>query len=191
MVVAFTGTHVTGKTTLLNDYLDYCASKNSDKTIGYITGIARNIIARGFPLNKDGNVYSYINYVNDQLNAEKAIDLYDDFICDRTILSCVAYASVNRDLPRPYIPDYLIEMLENVWLLEKDRIDLYVYFPIEYEMPYLDDIHPADEEYRKKVDQMIHSLLIKHNINFITMTGDKKERLKTLVSIFDKQKNKL
>lgn len=185
MVIAFTGTHVTGKTTLLNDYLKYTASTDNGRTVGYITGIARSIISRGFPLNKDGNMDSYINYVNDQLNAEKQIFQYDDFICDRTLLSPLAYSSVNRTLPRPYIPDYLIEMLENVWLLEKSRIDLYAYFPIEFDMPYTDEIHTSDEKYRRQIDEMIYSLLLRHNVNFTVITGTREKRLKKLISIFD------
>lgn len=185
MVIAFTGTHVTGKTTLLNDYLHYTSSINHRRTVGYITGIARSIIDRGFPLNKDGNVYSYINYVNDQLNAEKAINQYDDFICDRTLLSPLAYSSVNRSLPRPYIPDYLIEMIENVWLLERSRIDLYAYFPIEFDMVAKDDIHPSDEKYRRQIDEMIYSLLLRHNVNFVVIAGTREERLNKLISLFE------
>lgn len=183
MKIAFTGTHVTGKTTLLNDYVTHIASVTNTKSVGFITGIARGIIARGFPLNKDGNVDSYINYINDQLNAEKQMELYDDFICDRTLLSPLAYALVNRVLPRPYIPDYLIEMIENVWLLEKDRFDLYAYFPIEFDMPTLDDIHPPDENYRKQIDEMIYSLLIKYNIKYTVIRGTRDERLNKLISI--------
>lgn len=186
MNIAFTGTHVTGKTTLLNDYRAYLVSTHATRTTGFITGIARGIIARGFPLNKDGNVDSYINYVNDQLNAEKQMPLYDDFICDRTLLSPLAYSSVNRTLPRPYIPNYLIEMLENVWLLEKDKFDLYAYFPIEFDMPTFDNIHPPDEDYRKKVDEMIYTLLVNHNIKYTVITGTREERLNKLIGIFER-----
>lgn len=185
MRIAFTGTHVTGKTTLLNDYQAYMASTGRKRTFGYITGIARSIIKRGFPLNKDGNVDSYINYINDQLKAEKQMTLYDDFVCDRTLLSPLAYASVNRSLPRPYVPDYLIEMIENVWLLEKERFDLYTYFPIEFDMPILDNIHPPDESYRRQIDEMIHSLLIKYNVKHIVIAGTKEERLNKLIALFN------
>ena len=136
-------------------------------------------------MNKDGNVYSYINYINDQLNAEKEMDLYDVFISDRTLLSPLAYSLVNRTLPRPFIPDYLIEMIENVWLMEKNRYDLYLYFPIEFEMSVKDAIHPLDADYRKHVDSMIHSLLIKHNVNFTTISGSREERLSRLITIIN------
>ncbi len=185
MKIALTGTHVTGKTTLINDYRNYLSATGEKRTVGIITGIARGIIARGFPLNKDGNIDSYINYLNDQLNAEKQMDLYDDFISDRTLLSPLAYSLVNRTLPRPYIPDYFIEMMENVWLMEKNRFDLYLYFPIEFDMIIKDDIHPRDENYRQQIDEMIHSLLIKHNIKFTSITGTREERLNKLINVFN------
>lgn len=184
MKIAFTGTHVTGKTTLLKDCENYIQHNLDGKySFGFISGIARSIIQRGFPLNKDGNVYSYINYINDQLEAEKVIDNYDIFISDRTLLSPFAYATANQSLPRPFIPDYLIKMMENVWLMEKERYDLYVYFPIEFPMGPPDHIHPSDEEYRKLIDRTIVDLLNKFNVKYIRITGSQSERLKKLLDI--------
>jgi len=187
MNIAFTGTHLTGKTTLLNDFSKHIASVGEDShlhgcSFDYITGIARRIIKRGFPLNKDGNVYSYINYINDQLEEEKRM-ITDIFISDRTILSALAYATTNKELPRPFIPDYLIQMIENVWLLEKQRYDLYLYFPIEFPMTGADRVHPADDEYRKKIDVTIHRFLEQYNVHHIHISGSQEERLDTLVSI--------
>ena len=185
MKIAFTGTHVTGKTTLLKDFENYILQKNVTYSFGYISGIARSIIKRGFPLNKDGNVYSYINYINDQLEAEKIIDNYDIFISDRTLLSPLAYATANQSLPRPFIPDYLIKMIENVWLMEKERYDLYVYFPIEFPMGSPDDIHPFDEEYRLLIDRTIVAFLNEFDVNYITITGNRSNRLQRLLDILD------
>lgn len=184
MKIAFAGTHVTGKTTLLKDCEKYILQELEGKySFGYISGIARNIIKRGFPLNKDGNIYSYINYINDQLEAEKVINNYDIFISDRTLLSPFAYATVNQRLPRPFIPEYLIKMMENIWLMEKERYDLYVYFPIEFPMGPLDEIHPSDEEYRKSIDLTIFELLNKFDVNYVIMTGNQEERLKKMLNI--------
>lgn len=184
MKIAFTGTHITGKTTLLKDCEKYIQQEFEGKySFGYISGIARSIIQRGFPLNKDGNIYSYVNYINDQLEAEKAINSYDIFISDRTLLSPLAYATANQGLPRPFIPDYFIKMMENVWLMEKERYDLYVYFPIEFSMGSPDNIHPSDEEYRQLIDSTIVELLDKFEIKYITMTGTRSERLKMLIDI--------
>ena len=52
MKIAFTGSHSTGKTTLLNDAKPILTAKG----LSYVTEVARHIIQRGYPLNMDANV---------------------------------------------------------------------------------------------------------------------------------------
>lgn len=181
MKIAFAGSHCTGKTTLLNQIREYMSD---DEGFKYVTEVARKIIQRGYPLNMEANVDSYVNYINDQLIAEREMRNSSLFISDRTLLDPLAYALVNKELPRPYIQDYFLEMMENVWLLEKDRYDLYVYFPIEFPL-IADNVRPTDEEYREKISKKILELLNKYKVNYITISGNENERLKTLLGIID------
>ena len=178
--LAFTGSHSTGKTTLLNDIRE--ALKN-EMQINYITEVARGIIRKGYPLNMDANVDSYVHYINDQLNAE-AINMKgcDLFISDRTLLDPVAYAIVNSKLPRPYIPDYFIDMMKNVWLLEQKKYDLYIYFPIEFPMDY-DGVRPSDEKYRKDIDEEIQHLLDENGVSYKKVSGSREQRKRILIKI--------
>jgi len=178
MKIAFTGSHGTGKTTLLNDAKPILVPRG----LSYVTEVARHIIQRGYPLNMDANVDSYIHYINDQLNAEKAMSDSSIFISDRTLLDPLAYALVNRELPRPYIPDYFIDMMENVWLLEKERYDTYVYFPVEFPMQ-IDNVRPDDEEYRRIIGEKIIELLDKHRVTYVVVSGTPKERLNCFLSM--------
>ena len=182
MRIAFTGSHSTGKTTLLNDIIKYCGG---DIKINSITEVARKIIVKGYPLNQDANIDSYIHYINDQLNEENTY-MYecDLFISDNTLLDPVAYAMVKSQLPRPYIPEYFIEMMTNVWLIEQTRYDLYVYFPIEFPLE-IDGIRPSDEQYRKDIDEQIRKLLTKHKINYITVSGDEMQRKDYLIKVIE------
>lgn len=185
MKIAFTGAHSTGKTTLLNDLSEALAGKLEVHTV---TGIARTIIERGYPLSMDANAESYIHYINDQLKAEnEKMPGCDVFISDRTLLDPVAYAMVNAKLPRPYISDYFIEMMKNVWLLEKNRYDLYVYFPIEFELAH-DSVRPVGEKYRRDVDDLIVSLLEEYQINYMRISGDRNKRKNKLLSIIENTK---
>jgi nicotinamide riboside kinase len=183
MNIAFAGTHGTGKTTLLDQMIKIF---DKDADFRYVTEVARKIIQRGYPLNQEANTDSYIHYINDQLKAEK--DIFDSslFISDRTLLDPLAYALVNRTLPRPYVQGYFIEMLERVWLLEKERYDLYVYFPVEFPMIF-DRVRPENEKYRKEVDKMILQLLNKHKINYIEIHGTPAERELVLLDIINKK----
>ena len=187
MKIAFTGSHSTGKTTLLNDLITYF---DDDINIKCITEVARKIIDKGYPLNQDANVDSYVHYINDQLNEENIhMQGCDLFISDRTLLDPVAYSLVNRQLPRPYIPEYFIEMMTNVWLLEQARYDLYVYFPLEFPLE-IDGIRPVDEKYRKDIDEKIHMLLMKYNINYITVSGNEMQRRDYLIKVIKKYMDK-
>ena len=181
MRIAFTGTHGTGKTTLLHDVIE---QRSNDDSFGYITEVARGIIERGYPLNAEANTDSYIHYINDQLIAERNIADYKLFISDRTLLDPLAYALINRDLPRPYIHDYFIDMMKNVWLLEKERYDLYIHFPVEFPMMF-DGVRPADEEYRISIDRMINRLLNEYYVNFVTISGDMNERKRRIFKIIE------
>ena len=182
MKIAFTGAHGTGKTTLLKDMEEMLVDKFK---VHSVTEVARKIIEKGYPLNMDATVDSYIHYINDQLNAEnEQMQGCDIFISDRTLLDPVAYAMVNSKLPRPYISEYFIEMMKNVWLLEKDRYDLYIYFPIEFALEY-DGVRPPDEKYRRDIDNLILSLLEQFQIKYIKISGNRCERKKQLFSIIE------
>lgn len=181
MKIAFTGSHSTGKTTLIKEVEK---SLPHTLTIKCVTEVARRIIERGCPLNNDATVTSYIHYINDQLTEERDINCYDIFFSDRTLLDPLAYMIANKDFPGPVIEDYFIEMMENVWLLEKERFDVYLYFPIEFPLAY-DGIRPSDERYRAAVDRAILSVLQKHNVNYITITGSLAERKTQLMRILN------
>lgn len=177
--IAFTGSHCTGKTTLLNDIIN---SLPDGTTVNSVTEVARKIIEKGYPLNMDATVDSYVHYINDQLKEEnKKMEECDVFISDRTLLDPVAYAIVNSKLPRPYIPQYFIDMMENVWLLEKDKYDFYVYFPVEFGME-TDGVRPVGDKYREDIDKMIEMLLIKYKIEYVKVTGNKLQRRDYLLS---------
>lgn len=179
MKLAFTGSHSTGKTTLIREIEKHVPYHT---TIKCVTEVARKIIRRGYLLNNEATEASYVHYINDQLNEEHDITSYDFFFSDRTLLDPLAYMIANKDFPGPTIEDYFIQMMENVWLLEQSRYDLYIYFPIEFPLVF-DGIRPPDEKYRQAVDRAILSMLHKHNIPYISVTGSVAERRDQLLQL--------
>lgn len=181
MNIAFAGTHCTGKTTLLKQLMELFPA---DEKHIYITEIARSIIQRGFPLNMDATKDSYANYINDQLTAERGMKNAELFISDRTLLDPLAYARVNKNYVAADIDDFFIEMMENIWLLEKKQYDIYIFFPIEF--PLVEDgIRPVNQIYRQKVSEMIWDLLNRHHINYTSVSGTHDERLGQLMKIIN------
>jgi nicotinamide riboside kinase len=178
--IAFVGSHSTGKSTLV----DYCKQQLMDR-LHTIENIPRRIIAKGFPMGPYAVVDSFANYVRDQLQAERksaaaATGDKDWLISNRTILDAVAYAGANRELPRPFIADYFIEMLEEIARVEATFYDLYVEFPVCFPMT-ADAVRPEGEDYRKRVGQEISRLLGVFNVSHVSLTGTTDERFRSLI----------
>lgn len=175
--IAFVGSHSTGKTTLLR----HCQEQFAEG-LYTIEDVPRRIIARGFPMGPYAVVDSFVNYVRDQLQAEReshAVEK-DWLISNRTILDAAAYASANKSLPRPFIPDYFIEMLEELARLEATFYDLYVEFPVCFPMT-PDAVRPEGEGYRMRVGQEISRLLNVFKVPHLSVTGTTAERFRSLV----------
>lgn len=172
--IAFTGSHSTGKTTLIKQFVDH----HTCLRMSVIEGITRAIIHRGFPLAKDSNVDSYTNYIRDQLHANRKLRVVqpDILISTRTVLDAAAYARVNSHLPRPFVPEYFIEMLFEIALLEAKQFDLFIYCPVEFPMEQ-EEVRPNDETYRKDVGTQIHAFLVENRIPFLEVSGDVTDRL--------------
>ena len=133
-------------------------------------------------MEKNSTVDAYSNYILDQLREERlAMEQdWDLLMSDRTVLDAAGYALANRDLPRPFVPQYFIEMLIEVWLREALFYDLYVFLPVEFDMVE-DGIRPIDEEYRKSVSQQVLSLLERHiQGRFLIASGTLEQRFKML-----------
>lgn len=185
MRIAFAGSHSTGKTTLISFIESRVSEVKPDLDIRKITNIPRQVIARGFPMEKNSTVDAYSNYILDQFREERlAMEQGCDFLMsDRTVLDAAGYALANRDLPRPFVPQYFIDMLIEVWLREALFYDRYVFLPVEFEMV-ADGVRPVDEEYRRSVSRQILSLLERHlQGRFLIASGSLEQRFK-LVSEF-------
>ncbi|TKJ35670.1 MAG: hypothetical protein CEE38_13735 [Planctomycetes bacterium B3_Pla] len=174
--IAFTGSHSTGKSTLITQFVDH--HSHSRLRISVIEGITRAIISRGFPLAKNSNVDSYTNYVRDQLCTARKLSATqpDILISNRTVLDAASYARVNSSLPRPFVPEYFIDMLYEIALLEAKQFDLFVYCPVEFPMAQ-DEVRPSDEAYREEVGAQIRVFLVENRIPFLEVSGDVTTRL--------------
>lgn len=170
MNISISGSHCTGKTVLARAIQRaLCPALGRDLVV--IGEVARVVIAKGFPLNREASVDSYINYVLEQLRAERTAGGVH-VISDRSLVDLLAYMRANAS---PYIPDYLLAMVEEVIWLERDYYDLYCYTPIEFDLV-LDDVRPADVEYRELVDRSLRSVLLEYRLNVVALTGNVEER---------------
>lgn len=170
--IAIAGTHGVGKTSLayalMNSLAGFQVTLNSQ--------LARTLIKNGYPLGRDATAESYVQYIVAQLRAEQFCEPCDLFISDRTLLDPLAYAITNhRSSPNLTVPESIIELLRVTWLLEMQQYALYVFVPIEFDMP-IDGVRPEGKDYRKKVEDQILLLLNEYNVNYITVSGTLDDR---------------
>jgi nicotinamide riboside kinase len=132
-------------------------------------------------MEKSSTVDSFTNYIRDQLQAERTArgNAQGMLFSDRTVIDAAAYAKVNTNLPRPFVPQYFVDMLLEVALLEASRYDLFVYCSAEFPMQ-PDPFRPTDEPYRQQVGDQVKAFLTEHRIRHIIATGDVETRLKNL-----------
>jgi nicotinamide riboside kinase len=168
MRIAITGAHSTGKTTLIDRFSELYPAKR----LHVIRGVARGVIARGFLMGKASTVDGWINYIGDQLRAERQSNLasFDLLFSDRTVLDALGYALANRNMLKQEIPGYFVDMLLEIALRQTQFYDLYAFIPIEFPMT-PDGVRDEDEAYRSRVSDEIHGVLAAHNINYVKLKG--------------------
>lgn len=177
--IAMVGSHSTGKTTLLNHLRRRCSAVR----LVTIEEIARRLIALGFPMGKNTVVDSWVSFIDEQLRQERVLngETFDLLVSDRTVMDAAAYSSVNRLLPRPFIPPYFVSMVREIAFREAGYYDLYAYCPIEFPM-HADGVRDEDEEYRSAIDRAVRQLLEEAGLDFVVLTGSVEERFDTLLS---------
>lgn len=154
--LAITGAHSTGKTTLIN----YIETQFPELKVEAIKGVSRGVIKRGFPMAKEATEASFANYIGDQLRLQRNYSPHgndDVLLVDRCIACAIGYAQANRTYGYK-MPDYFLEMMREVALLESRFFHCYVYLPIEFQqVP--DGVRPDDEPYRNAVSAEILAVL--------------------------------
>ncbi len=167
MRIALTGAHGVGKTTL---GLALCNALGDKQAVEFNNNIARKLISEGYPLNMEATADSYIHYIIEQLSAEQLCPSCSVFISDRTLLDPLAYALTNQFFSSTTVPGAIIELLQRVWLLEKEQYDFYVMVPIEFPMA-PDGIRPCNEPYRQAIEDQIIALLNRYKVNYVRVSG--------------------
>jgi nicotinamide riboside kinase len=177
MRLSITGSHSTGKTSLCSAAVRHFDTLGM-KGVGVIHEVARQVIGRGFPLNKSATVNSYINYIWLQLRAERA-QVSAQVISDRSMVDLLAYVRTNDD---KRIPVYFVSMLEELLWLESRYFDVYCYLPIEFPLV-CDNVRPIDVVYQRAVDDAIREIFAEYSLAYRALSGSLDERVNQLVQL--------
>jgi predicted ATPase len=92
----------------------------------------------------------------------------------------LAYIRVNAN---PAIPDYFVGFVEEVVRMESRFFDLYIHTPIEFPLQ-LDEVRPADEQYRAAIDEALFTIYRDFGLSFCVVRGSVENRLKEVLDVF-------
>jgi len=145
-----------------------------------ISEVARSVIAKGYPLDRDATLDSYLNYILAQLTAERAAKTHRHVLSDRSLIDLLAYVRVNADVR---IPTHLNSLLEEIVWIEADYYDVYCYIPVEF-VPIDDGIRCIDGDYQQLVDAELVRLFREYQVPTIRISESHDERQDHLLSLF-------
>lgn len=179
--IGISGAHGVGKSSVISDIENILQER-----ITVVREVAREVIAKGFPLGKEADTDSYVCLVAEYIKARSTVrnKTRPIVVFDRTILDTLSYAMVN--LTRGVaVKHHVIELLEAVWKEEKNSFSEYIFIPIEFEETKRSGTE-LDESYRAQISDKIMANLYLSDVNFSELRGGREERVSQLASILSK-----
>lgn len=170
--IVVTGTHSVGKTVLCNQLIEQLSS-NQD--VRMIPEMARILIAKGIPMNDEVSEFGIVNYILEYLSHSRMIKA-NLVISDRSVFDLYTYISVSRPSE---VRDEFLKLAEEIVYKEVERVETYVYVPIEFEM-HVDEVRPSDIAYQKTIDEKVKELLSFFGARVITVSGTVEERVQSV-----------
>lgn len=171
MKIAFTGTHGTGKTTLLNKMK---AMSPYSHTYTFIDEITRRMVKKGIPINEGGSDITQLLIMNSHLSN----NLKDDVIMDRCALDGVVYTRwmYNKGKVSEWVMNYAEELFQMI-IGDYDRIFYLVpEFSIED-----DGVRSVHLEFRNEIVTVFNQYITDHKIPVIRLSGSVEHRLKKVI----------
>lgn len=180
MRVCLTGSHGTGKTTLLTVLKEKYPSYDIQ-----LESMTRKAVSDPTKLNLTTPEESekliseaYMKYFLD--NQDK------DFISSRHMIDVLAYSMYLSKKNGNISEETIFDIEEKVEELKKRKLfDLVLYIPIEFDLPEVEKgvkfrEGQEDKQYREDIDGIIKFLLWGYNIPYVKINGSKEERIKKI-----------
>lgn len=167
MVIAFSGTHSTGKTTLLDSLKD---DKDFKYDYTFIDEITRRMSKRGLSINEDGGDIVQLLIMNAHLKNA----LNDNAIMDRCVLDGVVYTHwlAREGKVSQWVLDYAV----NVFQLVVTKYD-YIFFLVPEFDIVPDGVRSTDVRFRDEVAELFTYYIERYNVPVVSLTGAVEDRL--------------
>lgn len=178
MIVAFTGAHSTGKSTLVEFFRGkegfVCIDSVTRSTISAKERKVDGVEDLGEAQLKiaDSIGKAMENIV--KMNAEDPGKVY---LMDRCVFDFLAYTEAfrSRGMIKDYVVDDIKRRCEGLW----KYIDIFYYLPIEFDI--VDDgVRSLDNSLRQDVDQNVLGMLLWNKVRAVKLTGPVLSRVNTI-----------
>jgi len=175
MKIGLCGTMSVGKTTLVNALKEIPQFKDYK----FATERSKYLNSLGIPLNYKTTIEGQTIFL-----AERVTELMqENTITDRTIIDVMAFTECAThtsivdandfiDYSRRFIPQY-----DYIFYISPEGIGIKD-----------NGIRETDATYRKKIDESIQKLLLKHRPHYYTLKGSTEERIKQMLEIINYRK---
>ena len=174
MRIALVGSHNTGKTSLYDKmYADTMFSGYD-----FFPEAVREVSRMGFPINENTTDASQLAMCALHLKHLECKCM----VTDRCLWDNFIYAWVINSYEKSKVSSLCVRTLESYFLNSIDKIDLYVYCPIEFDM-FNDGFRTVDKKFQKDIDNAFQStckFIPQERVLFVS--GETPERLEQIKS---------
>ena len=175
--ILITGTHSTGKSTLLNEL----KTLERFKDFKFIGGVTRDAKSLGFNINEEGDLFTQLYCMSrDFLNIVE--NKQYNVIYDRSIIDTLVYSLYLYDKLPPWVIDTIRHMCETLM----KNFDLIIWLRPEQEISD-DSVRSMNKEFQTEVDYMFGRFFKLHNLPVFQLSGNITERIDQFCKLLDKK----
>lgn len=174
MRILFTGAQGTGKTTLIERF------EELQPSLYKIKGVTRKVLKQNdFKPNEN----STDECQNAIFNAKrKELERSGSFMSERSLIDVFAYTSYQYRRGKCSYKELANEMSNLTEYIRSHKDDVYVFFPVEFELKD-DGVRSVDKEYQKEISDIIWETINALDVHYFVVTGTIDERVKMLNTI--------
>ena len=174
--ILFTGAQGTGKTSVIE-----CLSNDVQKVHNITRSTAKE---NNCAINTNGCDRSQKLIFDAYL---KALNVNKFFVAERSLIDVYAYTLYQASIGMCSGETVRFQLRVLKEFVNKHKNDIYVYFPIEFEIV-ADGTRSIDKEYQKAIDEYIQDTLKILKVKYITISGNIEHRVETINKLIDENK---
>lgn len=186
MKILITGTHSTGKSSLLFEL----SKQEEFKSFVFVGGVTREAKKLGFEINENGDVetqfYCLASDILNLLKYKNGNVVYDRSILDTYVYTQYLFDRSQKNLEKSSISYYSAVMATSEALcMFKDSFDLIFWLRPEFKIED-DGVRSIDEQFQKDIDDLFEKTISEYGVKGVhILSGTTKERIEVIKQLYN------